>query len=80
MGMKLKNGTSIGFDELYERRKQAVALYQQGMKRMEIAPIVGVHRNTVGQWIAIYERGDEQMLRPAKPGRPRGSRRKPVQT
>ncbi len=46
--MEITNTRELGPDELYERRKQAVVLYKKGMTRMEIAPLVGAHRNTVG--------------------------------
>lgn len=39
--MKIKNARHLNSKELYERRKQAVMLYRKGMKRREIAPIVG---------------------------------------
>jgi transposase len=74
--MKIKNARSIGIDELYERRKQAVILHKQGMKINKIAVIVGAHRNVVGQWIAAYKNGGMAALHLEQPGRPTGSGRR----
>jgi transposase len=48
--MELKSARMLGPSELYERRKQAIALHRKGMTRVEIAPLVGAHGNKVGQW------------------------------
>ena len=74
--MELKNARTLGPSELYERRKQAVALYRKGMSRTEIAPLVGAHRNTVGQWIRDWQAGGMKALKPDQPGRPVGSGRR----
>jgi len=74
--MQITNAREISTGELYERRKQAVALYRTGMSRGEIAPIVGAHRNTVGQWIRAWQSGGVKKLKPAEPGRPEGSGRR----
>jgi len=74
--MKIKDARSIGIDELYERRKQAVVLHKQGIKINKIAPIVGAHRNVVGQWITEYKSGGMKALHLARPGRPQGSGRR----
>lgn len=74
--MELKNARELGPSELHERRKQAIAMYRKGMTRTAIAPLVGAHRNTVGQWIAQWQRGGAKALRPDQPGRPTGSGRR----
>ncbi|MGI5869421.1 MAG: IS630 family transposase [Kiritimatiellia bacterium] len=74
--MQIKNAREISTNELFERRKQAVALYNTGMLIQDIAPIVGAHRNVVGRWIRLWESGGEKALKPAKPGRPKGSGRR----
>ena len=53
--MELRDARTIKPEELLERRKQAVLLHQQGLKLAAIAEAVGVHRNTVGQWIAKWK-------------------------
>lgn len=73
--MNLKNARSISPKALQERRMQAVMLYEQGMKRIEIAKIVGAHRNTVGQWIAAWQANGTNALKVARRGRPKGSGR-----
>ena len=55
--MDIRDARTIEAAALYERRKQAVMLFQKGMKRHEIAPIVGVHRLTVGIWIKDWRKG-----------------------
>lgn len=74
--MELINARKLAPSALYERRKQAVALYRKGMTRMAIAPLVGAHRNTVGQWIRQWQDGGARALKPARPGRPTGSGRR----
>ena len=49
----MRDARTINPESLYERRKQAIMLHKKGMKRIDIAPIVGVHRNTVGEWMLI---------------------------
>ena len=73
--MKLKDARTIPPYALEERRKQAIALHKKGMTNIEIAEIVGVHRNTVGQWIAKWKKGGSKNLRVQSSGRPRGSGR-----
>lgn len=73
--MELKDARTISPEELFGRRKQAVILYQQGMKLANIAQVVGVHRNTVGQWIAKWKEGGSKGLKAKSSGRPTGSGR-----
>jgi transposase len=73
--MKLRDARTLSPDELLERRKQAVALHGKGMTRTEIAEVVGVHRNTVGQWIAKWTQGGSHGLKAKSSGRPAGSGR-----
>jgi len=73
--MELKDARTISPDELLERRKQAVMLHKKGMKRVEIAEVVGVHRNTVGQWIAKWKEGGSRRLKAKSSGRPAGTGR-----
>jgi len=47
--MKLKDARTIPPQQLYERRKQAVILFKKGLNRKEIAEIVSVRRDVVGQ-------------------------------
>ena len=74
--MEMRDARTIGPAALEERRKQAVMLFQKGHSRVEIAQLVGVHRNTVGEWIQSWRRGGEQALRAKAPGRPCGSGRR----
>lgn len=74
--MKILNARQLGPAELHERRKQAIAMHKKGMTRLAIAPLVGAHRNTVGEWIQTWKDGGEQALKPALPGRPKGSGRR----
>jgi len=74
--MDMRDARTIGPKALEERRHQAVALFRKGMKRIEIAEVVGVHRNTVGQWIRAWRRGGSKALRAKAPGRPVGSGRR----
>ena len=51
-------------------------MYRKGMTRGDIAPLVGAHRNTVGQWIRDWKQGGMKALKPDQPGRPVGSGRR----
>ena len=62
-----------GYEQLFERRKQAVALFKKGMTRGEIGNIVGVRRDMVGQWISKWQTGGLQALKVGKAGKPKGS-------
>lgn len=74
--MKIKNARELNSQELYERRKQAVMLYRQGMKRREIAPLVGATAYTVGQWIKAWKERGPAALKVGEKGRPTGMGRK----
>jgi len=74
--MKLKDARTIAPHELLERRKQAVLLHQQGMTRIQIAKITGVHRNTAGQWIAKWKQGGSRKLAVKPSGRPKATGRR----
>lgn len=71
--MPLRDARTIGPEALEDRRKQAVKLHQDGMKRLQIAAIVGVHRNTVGEWIKAWKASGESGLKAKSPGRPAGT-------
>ncbi len=74
--MSIRNARSISPEELTDRRRQAVALFQDGYKRQDIAPIVGAHRNVVGQWIKSWQEEGEASFKVKQPGRPIGSGRR----
>ncbi len=74
--MNNKDGKLTNSEALYNRRKQAVMLFRKGMKRREIAPIVGVHRLTVGHWIKDWKKSGKDSLNVHDSGRPVGSGRK----
>ena len=74
--MDITSARKLGPAALFERRKQAIALFREGKSRKAIAPLVGAHRNTVGEWIRDWKRGGVQALRPRQPGRPVGSGRR----
>ena len=42
------------------------------MTRIEIGKIVGVGRNTVGEWISKWQQGGVKALRVGSPGKPKG--------
>lgn len=74
--MSIRNAREIRSEELSDRRRQAVALFESGMKRKDIAPIVGAHRNVVGQWIKSWQQNGEKSFLVDQPGRPAGTGRK----
>lgn len=46
-------------------RDQAIRLHSEGVKRADIARIIGVHTSTLGAWIALYNKGELRHLRSA---------------
>lgn len=73
--MELRDSRSLTDAELLDRRKQAVLLYKKGEKKIEIARLVGAHRNAVGQWIAAWKEGGEKALTPGRRGVSEGTGR-----
>ena len=73
--MKLRDGRKLADTELYDRRKQAVLLYKKGETRCEIGRLLGVHRNTVGEWIAAWKMQGASVLKPRRRGVGKGSGR-----
>jgi len=71
--MAIRNARSIGAEELSDRRRQAVALFWAGHKKCRIAPIVGAHRNVVGQWVRDWQENGESAFSVGRAGRPKGS-------
>lgn len=71
--MKLQDARTISGEQLYERRKQCIALFKKGMSRIEIGEIVGVRRDVAGQWIKKWQEGGLKALRVGQTGRPKGS-------
>lgn len=70
--MKFKDARTIPAEQLFERRKQAIALFKKGMTRIEIGQIVGVRRDVVGQWISMWQAGGISALKVKKAGKPKG--------
>lgn len=51
---------------------------QQFKTRIAVANHLGIHRNTIGKWLTIYERGGiEALLEKQSPGCPKGQRTLP---
>ncbi|MBN2641392.1 MAG: IS630 family transposase [Victivallales bacterium] len=71
----MRDARTIKPQDLFERRKQAVKLFQKGMSRIEIGEIVGVHRNTVGEWIKLWQTSGIHALKVQEGGRPVGDGR-----
>ena len=71
--MSIRNARSLTAHELMDRRKQAVALFEAGMSRLEISPIVNAHRNVVGEWIKAWKEHGESSFKVKEAGRPKGS-------
>jgi len=70
--IKLRDARTLSPEALFERRKQAILLCQQGTSRIAIARVVGVHRTVVGEWVRAWLSGGEDALRTRPGGRPRG--------
>lgn len=73
--MKLRDGRKLSKDELHDRRKQAILLYKKGESRREIAKLLGIHRNAIGEWIAAWEEEGAKALKPRRRGVSKGTGR-----
>ncbi len=73
--MKLRDGRKLSAAELHDRRKQAVLLHRKGENQIEIGRVLGVHRNTVGEWIATWKENGAKALKPRRRGVSKGSGR-----
>lgn len=73
--MELSDARSLSDAELLDRRKQAILLHRKDETNKEIARLVGVHRNVVAKWIALWKEGGEQALKPGRRGVSEGAGR-----
>ncbi|MEX1257214.1 MAG: winged helix-turn-helix domain-containing protein [Gemmatimonadota bacterium] len=55
-----------------ELRRRAVAAVLGGATRTEVESLLGIPRQTVGQWVKAYERGGEAALASKRRGRREG--------
>lgn len=74
--MDLRDGRELSYEELHDRRKQAVLLYEKDESHKEIARLLGVHRNTVNKWIAVWKKNGAKALKPKQRGVNKGTGRK----
>ena len=73
--MQLSEGRSLSDTELLDRRKQAILLHRKGETNVEIARLVGIHRNVVGKWIGLWKQAGEGGLKPKRRGVRKGTGR-----
>ena len=69
---KKTDGRKLSLEVLEEKRREAHRLRKRGMTRAEIGEILGIHADTIGQWLKL----DQQQLGYARPGRKMGSGRR----
>ncbi len=70
--MKKDDARKLSAETQEQLRKQAIRLKNQGKKYVEIAEIVGVHRNTVSHWWKVYESTGAKGLKSKKRGFEKG--------
>lgn len=73
--MTLRDGRKLKNEELHDRRKQAVLLFKKGEQHVEIARLLGVHRNTVNRWISNWKNEGAKALKPKRRGIKQGDGR-----
>ena len=56
-----------------EIRRQAIKLYESGMRKGKIAEQLDVYRNAIGKWIRLYSEGGKSALKAQKRGPKQGS-------
>jgi transposase len=73
--MEKIDARKLSAKELRLLRKQAIRLRKKGKKYVEIAEVLGAHRNRVSEWCRAYEKEGSASLKLQKRGRPEGSNR-----
>ncbi len=74
--MEKTDGRNLSLATLAHVRQQAIKIHKQGKTNIEIAEILSVHRNTVGEWIKTYKTHGMKGLKLQPPGRKTGSGRR----
>lgn len=73
--MEKEDGRKLTPEAQEQLRKQAIRLMNQGKKNVEIAVIIGAHRNSVSQWRKNYARDGAKGLASKKRGIAKGQNR-----
>jgi transposase len=73
--MEKEDGRKLTSEAQEQLRKQAIRLMKQGKKNVEIAAIIGAHRNSVSQWRKNYARDGAKGLASKKRGIAKGQNR-----
>jgi transposase len=73
--MNKKDARYQKLEQLHERRKQVVRLYQAGCRIMAIVELTGLSYPSVRRALSLYEAGGMSALRPATRGRKKGTGR-----
>ena len=66
--MEKEDARKLSPETQEQMRKQAIRLRKKGKTYVEIAEIVGVHRNTVSNWWKVYEREGTRGLKSRQRG------------
>lgn len=74
--MKTHDGRHLKLAALDFVRERAIELFKQAHTRKEIAELLGVNRNTVGEWVKIYKKHGFKGLKLKTRGRKVGSGRR----
>ena len=77
--MKTKDFRALPPASQEDIRIKAILAVEGGMTRIEVGELFGVTRQSVGQWIKLYNNGGVAALRAKPRGRPRGGSLKPWQ-
>lgn len=75
MVTKRNDARHFGDETLEQLRQQAVRMAERGHSRKEIAELMGIHRNTVGRWLAAYRHEGEAGLAARRRGVSEGTNR-----
>jgi transposase len=70
--MQIKDARSLPPVAQEDLRKKAVKAVIDGKKQVEVAKILGVTRQAVGQWVKMFRQGGEKSLKAKQKGRPKG--------
>ncbi len=73
--MEKDDARSLSQQSQEQLRKQAIRLKKRGTSFVDIAEVLGVHRNTVSGWWRIYETEGAKALKSARRGRKKGEKR-----
>jgi transposase len=75
----LTDARSLTQDQQALLREKAIGMHKKGIKQVEIAQLLGIHKDTVNRWVKAYRQKGKRIFETQKKGKPRETRLTPQQ-